>query len=429
MTTPAPLITDALPSRWPTVARAVALLTAIIGVLLVAFAWPSVRSSVHDVPIAVAGPAPAVAQIRTALEQRLPGGFEITEVADTAAAEQLILDRQVYGAIDLSAGTPQVVLASAASTAVAQTLQNIATGLGQAGQSGTPVAVRDLAALPADDPRGAGLAAGALPLVMGGLLAAVLLIRLVHGTGRRVVGALAFAATGGLTVAAILQFWFGSLSGSYPANVGAVALTIAATSLTVLGLESVLGIAGIGIGAVAMMLIGNPLSGTATAPEMLPGWSGTLGQLLPPGAGGQLLRSTAFFDGRGAGHAIIVLLTWIAFGPALCLIGGLRAHRANKTTAGLQMTRTSPAQAPSAPKFDRFARNMAEAGQIRTGLRERDVLFGLGSSTYDWHDPFGKLFLQTLAMVAEFEANLGHLRTREGRSAIHRIVSHPAPRA
>jgi DNA invertase Pin-like site-specific DNA recombinase len=65
-------------------------------------------------------------------------------------------------------------------------------------------------------------------------------------------------------------------------------------------------------------------------------------------------------------------------------------------------------------KFDRFARNMTEAGEILTGLRERDVLFGLGSSTYDWHDPFGKLFLQTLAMVAEFEANLNHLRTREG---------------
>lgn len=328
MTTPTPLITDALPTRWPTVARTVALLTAITGVLLVAFAWPSVRSSVHDVPIAVAGPAPAVAQTRTALEQRLPDGFAITEVADTAAAEQLIRDRQVYGAIDLSTGTPQVILASAASTAVAQTLQNMATGLGRAGNTGAPVAVRDLAALPAQDPRGAGLAAGALPLVMGGLLAAVLLIRLVHGTGRRVAGALTFAATGGLTVAAILQFWFGSLSGSYPANVGAIALTIAATSLTVLGLESLLGIAGIGIGAVTMMLIGNPLSGTATAPEMLPGWSGTLGQLLPPGAGGRLLRSTAFFDGRGATQALTVLVAWIAVGAVLCLVGGLRASRA-----------------------------------------------------------------------------------------------------
>lgn len=315
-------------ARWPTVAGAVVLLTAITSVLLVAFAWPSVRSSVHDVPIAVAGPVTAVTPIRTALDQRLPGGFDITEVADTAAAEQLIRDRQVYGAIDLSSGTPQVIVASAASTAVAQTLQTLATGLGQADKPGTPVVVRDLAALPADDPRGAGLAAGALPLVMGGLLAAVLLTRLVRGTVRRVTGALAFAATGGLTVAAILQFWLGSLSGSYPANAGAVALSIAATSLTVLGLESVLGYAGVGIGAVAMMLIGNPLSGTATAPEMLPGWSGALGQLLPPGAGGQLLRSTAFFDGRGASHALTVLAAWVGLGAVLCLLGGLRARRA-----------------------------------------------------------------------------------------------------
>ncbi|MQS14758.1 hypothetical protein F7Q99_21455 [Streptomyces kaniharaensis] len=328
MTARVPLATDTLPSRWPRVAGAVVLLTMIVTVLLTAFAWPSVRSSVHEVPIAVAGPAGAAAPIRTALDQRLPGGFEITEVADTAAAEQLIRDRQVYGAIDLSSGTPHVIVASAASTAVAQTLQIMATGLSQQENPDTAVAVRDLAALPADDPRGAGLAAGALPLVMGGLLAAVLLARLVRGTVRRVAGALAFAATGGLAVAAILQFWLGSLSGSYPANAGAVALSIAATSLTVLGLESLLGFLGIGIGAVAMVLIGNPLSGTATAPEMLPGRSGTLGQLMPPGAGGRLLRSTAFFDGRGATHAVTVLVAWIALGAALCLVGSLHTrHR------------------------------------------------------------------------------------------------------
>ncbi|MET8541733.1 hypothetical protein ABZW03_13925 [Kitasatospora sp. NPDC004799] len=178
----------------------------------------------------------------------------------------------------------------------------------------------------ADDPRGAGLAAAALPLVMGGLLSAVLLTRFVRGTVRRVAGALAFAATGGLAVAAILQFWLGSLSGSYPANAGAVALGIAATALTVLGLESLLGFLGIGIGAVAMVLVGNPLSGAATAPEMLPGRSGTLGQLLPPGAGGRLLRSTAFFDGRGAASAVAVLAAWIALGAVLCLAGGLHAR-------------------------------------------------------------------------------------------------------
>ncbi|MER7832229.1 ABC transporter permease [Streptomyces sp. NPDC095602] len=329
MAAQAPPESGTAPSPWSAVARAVLLLTVAVGVLLTAFAWPSVRSSVHDVPIAVAGPAEAVRGVGAALERGRPGAFEITEVADTATAERLIREREVYGAIDVTSGKPQIIIASAAGTSVAQTLQGIAAGLSQAGGkgAGAPVPVRDLVPLPDGDPRGAGLSAGALPLVMGGLLAAVLLTRLVRGASRRIAGALAFAVTGGLAVTAVLQFWFGSLGGSYAANAGAVALSIAAISLTVLGLGSLLGYAGFGLGAAAMMLVGNPLSGTATAPEMLPGWSGALGQLMPPGAGGWLLRSTAFFDGHGATRSVVVLCVWFAFGALLCLVGALRARR------------------------------------------------------------------------------------------------------
>ncbi|GGR35863.1 hypothetical protein [Streptomyces roseolus] len=324
-------------------ARAVALLTVGISLLLTAFAWPSVRSSVHEVPIAVAGPAPAVEQFAAALGRRLPGGFDITEVADTAAAERLIRDREVYGAIDLGSGTPRVITASGASVAVAQTLAGLAVGLGQAPGAGAGPAVRDLVPLPAGDPRGAGLAAGALPLVMGGLLAALVLTRLVRGSARRVAGAVAFAVTGGLAMATILQFWLGSLDGSAWANGGAIALTLAATSLCVLGLESLLGSVGFGLGAAVMMLVGNPLSGAATAPEMLPGRSGALGQLLPPGAGGQLLRSTAFFDGHGATRPAAVLAGWLALGVALSLVGSLRA-RARAGDEG-----TTAVDGPAAP--------------------------------------------------------------------------------
>ena len=326
------------PSPWGKVAAAVALLTVIISVLLTAFAWPSVRTTVHDVPIAVAGPAAAADRITAALDQRMPDAFVVTRVADTAAAEALIRDREVYGAIDAGAGTPQVITASAASASVAQALQGVATGLAQSQDQGAApaVMVRDIVALPADDPRGAGLAAAALPLVMGGMLTAVLVTSMLRGASRRVTAALAFAVTGGLAMAAILQFWFGSLAGSYWANSGAIALTIAATSLTLLGLEALAGFAGFGIGAAIMMLIGNPLSGAATAPQMLPGWSGMLGQLLPPGAGGQLLRSTAYFDGAGVTHAVTVLLGWLAFGAVLCVIGALRGRRGSAVDAGAE---------------------------------------------------------------------------------------------
>ena len=321
------------PSPWTRVAASVTLLTIIISVLLTAFAWPSVRSSVHDVPIAVAGPAAAAGRIGATLDQRMPDGFTVTPVADVAAAERLIRDREVYGAIDVSTGTPRVLVASAASASVAQALQGVATALAQAQAGGPAVAVRDVVALPAEDPRGAGLSAGALPLVMGGMLAAALLTNLVRGTRRRIAGALAFAVTGGLAMAAILQFWLGSLEGAYLANAGAVALTVAATALTILGLESLLGAAGLGLGAAVMLLVGNPFAGTATAPEMLPGRSGAFGQLLPPGAGGHLLRSTAFFDGHDAARPLVVLAAWAAFGLALCLAGALRARRAPSAAA------------------------------------------------------------------------------------------------
>jgi len=68
---------------------------------------------------------------------------------------------------------------------------------------------------------------------------------------------------------------------------------------------------------------------------MLPGWSGTLGRLLPPGAGGQLLRSTAFFEGHGAVHPAVVLVIWLALGLLLCAAGTLRARRTTTVTAGL----------------------------------------------------------------------------------------------
>jgi hypothetical protein len=62
-----------------------------------------------------------------------------------------------------------------------------------------------------------------------------------------------------------------------------------------------------------------------------------------------LLRSTAFFDGRGATHAVIVLVGWVVLGAVLCLVGVLHARRAANAAAGLRTTCTSPADATSAP--------------------------------------------------------------------------------
>jgi hypothetical protein len=307
----------------PPLVAVVTLLTALLTVLLIAFAWPAARSEPRDVPLAVVGPEPAVAQVAKGLEQAMPGGFELSAVPDRAAAVRKIEDREVYGAVVLDPQQPEVLTASAGGPAVAQILTQMATRLSPE----TPAKVTDVVPLPADDPRGAGLAAGALPLVLGGIIAAALLTQLVRSGAKRMAGAVAFAITGGLALAAVLQFWLGSFEGSYLANSGVIALSIAAVSLTLLGLEWLLGRAGLAIGAALMMLLGNPLSGLTSAPEMLPSGWGALGQLLPPGAAGTALRSVSFFDGAGAGRPFVVLSCWLLAGLILCGLGALRGQR------------------------------------------------------------------------------------------------------
>jgi hypothetical protein len=89
------------------------------------------------------------------------------------------------------------------------------------------------------------------------------------------------------------------LGGDWLVNAGVLGLTVLAVGGTVAGPAALFGRAGAALGALLMVLVGNPLSGVSSAPELLPEPAGAIGQLLPPGAGGSLLRSTPFFDDAG----------------------------------------------------------------------------------------------------------------------------------
>jgi hypothetical protein len=313
---------------WKHVAGAVLGLTVLLSVLLTAFAWPAANSEPREVPLAVAAPAPVAAQVEEGLATGAGGeaAFDVTRVENRAAAVAAIEDREVYGALVVGPSGVEMLTASAASPVVAQMLGQVAGRLPVDSAAGPPT-VTDVVPLPADDPRGAGLAAGSLPLVLGGIAAAAVLTLRVQGTGRRLAGALGFAVAGGLAMTAILQFWLGSLEGSYWTNSAVVALAIGATATVVLALERLFGFAGLGLGAAVMLLLGNPLSGIASAPELLPAGWGAFGQLLPPGAAATALRSVAFFDGAGAGTALLVLGCWLAAGLLLFAVPVRRRSR------------------------------------------------------------------------------------------------------
>jgi hypothetical protein len=317
---------DSHSTPWVRVVAIAAGLTVVIGVLVTAFGWPAIRSEPNDIPLAVAGPPEVVAQVTERLDEAKPGGFEVLPVGDQAAARDAILDREAYGAIILEPGATTVLTASAASPVVAQALGQLAAALGAADGSAPDSApqapaVEDVVALPAEDPRGVGLAAAAFPMAIGGMAIGGIAALAIRGSARRVATALLAAAGGGVVTALVTQTWLGSLAGDFWANAGVVGLVMAAVSLTVVGLVSVFREAGIAIAALLFIVLGNPLSGLSSAPEMLPAGWGEIGQWLPLGAGGSLLRSTAYFDGAAAGFPVLVLLGWIALGLLMIGVG------------------------------------------------------------------------------------------------------------
>ncbi|MFJ4339563.1 hypothetical protein [Streptomyces sp. NPDC088915] len=299
-------------------------LTAVVVLMLCAFALPSVNGGPHEVPVGVTGPQAAA----EGLKAKLDGPeWDVTVYEDADALTTAIREREVAGGLALGTGGIDVYTA----TAGAPTATGALTALGNAAADRQHVkaTVHDLVPFPGDDPRGAGLAAAGLPLVFGGIFPAVLLTRLFPGHAHlrtRFAGVVLFSLLAGAAIAGCLQYGTGSLAGSYWLTALGLGLGMAALSMTFIGLEALAGFAGLGAGIAVMMLLGNPLSGLGSGPYWLPsGWS-TLGQVLPPGASGSLLRSLAFFDGTGAAVPALTLAAWVALGLVLLFVADRRSN-------------------------------------------------------------------------------------------------------
>ncbi|WP_082135717.1 Ig-like domain-containing protein [Mycobacterium sp. EPa45] len=306
-------------------ARATAIavgLSVVVAVLAVAFALPAARSKPHDVPIGVAGPH--AEEIASLLVRNAPGSFRVTAYPDQAVLRGAIRDRDAYGGVALGSTGPILLTATSASPAVAQTLSQLGNQLSK--MIAVPVRTEDLAPPTAQDPRGAGLIASGLPITIAGLLPAILLVLLLPSRiWLRIFALLLFSGLTALTITAVLVWVVGSIDENVGGVAAAVMLGLGGAGLAVLGLGTLFGRTGLALGSALALLLGNPLSGMTSAPEMLPGGWGAFGQYLPQGATVTLLRSAAFFNGAGAGAAITVLICWAVGGAVLMGIELLRS--------------------------------------------------------------------------------------------------------
>jgi hypothetical protein len=291
----------------------------LIGTVLVTlfaffFVYPTHDPEPNGLPVAVAD----------GVDVQLGDGFEVVGVADEAEARDAILDREAYGAF--LPGPAQLLIASAASVPVAQALAAAAE------QRPTPSVPEDIRPVDEDDPRGVSINFVGLALTITSILGALLLFNLAPTLPMawRLASLALFSVLGGVSAMLIVQVGIGVLPGSYFALAAVAALAIFAVASVSAAIIGAIGFPGVGLSFMLFLMLGNPGSGAASAPELLPEPWKTGGQFLPPGAAATGIRNVAYFDAARAEMWLTVLVVYAAIGITSLVMLGRRG--ASKST-------------------------------------------------------------------------------------------------
>ena len=343
---------------WRQVALIVVALPTIVTLAVLVFAWPSARIAPRDLPVGIVGTGSVAQQAAEQLTRDQPGAFDLRLYADVPAARAAIENRDVYGAFAVTPTRVTLLEAGAASPTVAQLLTGVGQGLGAA--ASVPVRTVDVVPPAPADPRGAVFASALLPLIICGMLiaAVVAAVARVRPAWRQIVCSVVVSAVAGAGAYLVAQGFLGALPHDGILTWAALSLSLLAFVATASGFAGLLGPSGLGVAGLLLVFLGNPFSGITSAPELLPGPVHRIGQLLPPGAAAGLVRSTAYFDGHGAGAHLTVLLVWTVLG----LAGVVQGHRRAAVA-----TEPAPDGAAPTPRPTPTPRHLVGVGLHETG--------------------------------------------------------------
>ncbi|MFD3810946.1 ABC transporter permease [Rhodococcus sp. NPDC058639] len=271
----------------------------------------------NNMPIAVAGPSQQAEQFARALEDADPDAVDVRVVSGAAAARDLVLAREVSGAVSLAEnGTATVYTAGAAGASQSSMVSGLLAPpvLGQ----GLDLVVEDLAPLPAHDTAGLAAMFMATALMLAGYmpLSVMLsnspeLLRI-----RRVVPLLAgWSALIAFLVWLVAGPVLGAVEGNTAAVLGISWLSVFAVGAVQLFLTRILGPMAVVAGMLFLMVLGVPASNMGMSVHALPSLYATLHGFLPTAATGEALRSVLYFGGDGLGGHLLVL----AVGAVLAL--------------------------------------------------------------------------------------------------------------
>jgi hypothetical protein len=279
----------------------------------------------HDLPIGVAGPDPVVAPVAEQLQSQ--GSFSVTIYPDEQRGRSAIENRDVY-AVFMPGQPPKLLVATAASPAVANLLTNLFTKRSLAQDQ--RLTVEDVVPLPGNDRVGASVAILASYLMLLGVAPAILIAFLGRGLGavQRLVIVLAFAILAGLGIGGLVGPVLSTIPSQFWNVAVASGLIVFAIGAACVGLESFLGRAGIGVAIVLFFLFGSSTSAASSAPELLPGFFQAWNGILAPGLAVRLLRSAAYFSWHKSEAPVVGLAAYGLAGALMVLTAGLvRSNR------------------------------------------------------------------------------------------------------
>lgn len=294
---------------------------ALMSALLLPFTWPAATAEPRNVPIGLAGPAQLTETIAEKIDSQRPGAFTIEFFDTTREAAVAIRSKEIFGAIEVGAQT-RTFVASASNSGMAQAINELGSTINESVMASQGVHFPtldkvDIAPLPEEDPRGQVLGSASLPLVIAGISLGALAAMRGGPRWTQISIVTVGSLVTGYSLAYILNHGLAVLPGGLWLTSLAVSGMIGAIGFTLLGAHRLAGIVGLGLFASTFFLLGNPLSGISIPAEFYPDGWGTLGQLMPLGAGFELIKRVNFFELAETSSQWWVLGTWILLGVTM----------------------------------------------------------------------------------------------------------------
>ena len=279
----------------------------------------------HHIPVGVAGPPPAVAQITDAFSSKAPGTFQFTAYTSEDQARAALDARDVDAALVLTAGAPKLIVAGAAGDAITGLTTAVFTQVFSA--QGAQLAVEVTHPFASGDPHGLVL----FFLVLATIVATFAVqARLSTWLGVVVGWALAAGLTGvGMSAWIVGGYDFTGAA----AMAGLIALAALASGSVTAGLTRLLAEPGLGLAGLVVVLLDLISSGGPAGQEFLPDAYRALSPWMPAGQLFSAFRGALYFDGSGVATPVFVLGAWLLAGLVLMLVAEAVRNRVRAAAA------------------------------------------------------------------------------------------------